>query len=382
MDTTHDIILVGGGLQSGLIAAACHELRPSASITIIERDEQLGGNHIWCFHESDLPAGAKTFVDPLVAVRWSRTSVHFPGFKRTLTGAYAAVTNHSLHQAVTSMLRRPGCSVELGVNATVVTAEHVQLDDGRRLTADCIIDARGARGPVAETGYQSFVGLEVELADNHDLDHPVLMDATVDQTNGFHFVYVLPLGPRRLLLEDTCFNEDAELDRPGRTAFLHQYAQAHDYTIESVVRTEEGVLPMPWGAAEGIPATAEPLPAGYRGGWFHPGTGYSIPVAARLAETIARHAHRTDRRLAIDKLASNVRAQSRYARFLNRLMFRWYPPHQRVNILRRFYGLPEPIIQRFYALTPTPLDKARILVGRPPAGLSWRHRRAQGRPSP
>ena len=38
---------------------------------------------------------------------------------------------------------------------------------------------------------------------------------------------------------------------------------------------------MPW-TGETAPCGPGVLEAGYRGGWFHPGTGYSLPVAARL----------------------------------------------------------------------------------------------------
>jgi lycopene beta-cyclase len=35
-------------------------------------------------------------------------------------------------------------------------------------------------------------------------------------------------------------------------------------------------------------------------------------------------------------------------------------------VLRRFYGLPEGIVRRFYAGRSTALDKVRLLAGKPP----------------
>ena len=52
------------------------------------------------------------------------------------------------------------------------------------------------------------------------------------------------------------------------------------------------------------------------------------------------------------------------------LAFQAVPPAARRNVLERFYQLPEPSIARFYALTTTAFDRARILCGRPPRGLS------------
>jgi lycopene beta-cyclase len=88
----------------------------------------------------------------------------------------------------------------------------------------------------------------------------------------------------------------------------------------------------------------------------------ALHVAARAPETVF------DEDFAVF-LREHSR-QQRYACLLNRLLFRAVPTEARRNVLERFYGLPEPSIARFYALATTPLDRARILCGRPPRGLS------------
>jgi lycopene beta-cyclase len=40
------------------------------------------------------------------------------------------------------------------------------------------------------------------------------------------------------------------------------------------------------------------------------------------------------------------------------------------RVFERFYRLPEDLIERFYALSLSLPDRARILVGRPPRGFS------------
>jgi lycopene beta-cyclase len=111
------------------------------------------------------------------------------------------------------------------------------------------------------------------------------------------------------------------------------------------------------------------LHGGYQGGWFHPTTGYSFPLAVRLAATIAS--------TPIDALGEQVSAlaareaqQQRYAALLNRMLFQGFAPEQRYHVLERFYRLPAATVRRFYALTLTAGDRARILCGRPPQGLS------------
>jgi lycopene beta-cyclase len=128
---------------------------------------------------------------------------------------------------------------------------------------------------------------------------------------------------------------------------------------------------MPFAAsAMPAPSLRSPLQAGYQGGFFHPGTGYSLPIALRLACLLARLG--PERALG-PELGSFVRAhqaQASFARQLNRLLFTGFAPDAMHNVFERFYGLPTALIGRFYALSLGPLDRARILVGRPPRGFS------------
>ncbi len=58
-----------------------------------------------------------------------------------------------------------------------------------------------------------------------------------------------------------------------------------------------------------------------------------------------------------------------FFRLLNRMLFRAARPDERYRVLERFYGLPEALIARFYAARLTPLDKLRLLSGKPPVPI-------------
>ena len=77
-------------------------------------------------------------------------------------------------------------------------------------------------------------------------------------------------------------------------------------------------------------------------------------------------------RTALASLSRTLTPQRRFGCLLNRLMFRAMPPADRWTALDRFYRLPEPIIARFYGSRTTAFDRLRLLLGRPPAGVSWR----------
>lgn len=369
----YDLLLVGGGLQNGLIALACLARDPALRIALVERSATIGGNHTWSIHPHDVPEEARSFVDPLVSHRWGGYDVCFPNFSRTLDAPYASISSPRFAAVVANALsERAGCRLLLGREARAVRADRVQLDGGESLHASLVIDARGPAAHAASSGsscgFQKFVGVEVELEAEHGLSRPILMDATVPQTDGFRFFYVLPFGPRRLLVEDTVFSRSPVLDVARTRASALAHAE-HFGRVRAVCREEIGVLPMPWASAP-PPAPASPLLAGYQGGWFHPATGYSLASAVRLACHVARNA--PDRVLGdeLAELQRQHRSQARYAQVLNRLLFHCFAPEQMRNVFERFYRLPEALIHRFYALTLTPLDRARILVGRPPRGLS------------
>ncbi|MEM6497693.1 MAG: lycopene cyclase family protein, partial [Pseudomonadota bacterium] len=58
-----------------------------------------------------------------------------------------------------------------------------------------------------------------------------------------------------------------------------------------------------------------------------------------------------------------------FFRLLNRFLFLAAQGSERRRIFERFYRLPRPLIERFYAANLTAADKARIVLGRPPVAL-------------
>jgi lycopene beta-cyclase len=263
----------------------------------------------------------------------------------------------------------------LGADIAEVTPATVRLADGRTLGAPLVIDARGPRrSPHLALAWQKFVGRLVRLTTPHGLARPIVMDATVPQIDGYRFLYVLPFGPDRLLIEDTRYADAPALDRAEIGRQIDAYAAANGWTVAEVEREEDGVLPIAlagdidayWAAATpGVPE------AGLRSALFHPTTGYSLPDAARLAEAIAAAPDLTSAAIrALTESVSRTAWRSRgYYRLLNRMMFRACAPELRYRVLQRFYRLGQPLVERFYAGDATLVDKVRILTGKPPVPI-------------
>ena len=370
-------IVLGGGLSGGLAALALANAGRGTGVVVVEAGDTLGGNHTWSCHETDLDEGARALVIPLIAHRWPCHIVRFPGRERRLDAGYVTVTSARFARLVRERLARAGATVLTGAHAVEIGARKVRLADGRTLAAGVVLDARGPEPAprVDRGGFQKFVGVEVALEDDGPWDAPVVMDANVEQVDGFRFVYVLPFSRRHVLVEDTVYSEHAELDADALERRAIAYAEQHGARVARVLRREVGVLPLP---AERPPAAGpprvgpRPLAIGYRGGFFHGVTGYSLPEAARVAQAIARSATPEETAAALDALVRERGRQRNLERLLSRLMFEAMPPSTRWTALERFYRLPTDTIARFYASRTTALDRARLLLGRPPAGLSWR----------
>ena len=368
-----DYVLVGGGLSSCLLALALFQRRPAARIALVERGARLGGNHLWCFHAGDVD-GASSFVSPLVTQRWPGYEVRFPRLRRTLLEPYAAVTSERLASVVErAFAARPASQLFLSQSALSVTATRVILASGQELHGDVVLESRGPGhfDTNAGAGYQKFVGLELELGRPSPLTLPLLMDALVPQRDGFRFMYALPLGGQRLLLEDTYFSDSPELQPALLEAEIMAYAARLGCEVTGVARRESGVLPLPTSLPTwSEPAPDAPLVAGYQGGWFNPVTGYSFPVALRLAQAIAASEPARVRQHVWPALVREQRSQFRFGVLLNRLLFSAFAPDQRSGAIERFYRLPAESVRRFYALRLTRTDRLRILCGRPPRGFS------------
>lgn len=363
-----DLILVGAGLANGLIAWRLKQRWPALDVLMIESGPAAGGNHTWSFHHDDLTAAQHAWLAPLVAHRWSGYDVHFPALNRHIDRACYSVTSARFADSLAQAL---GENLWLNAQADALTPRSVTLADGEVIHARAVIDGRGMPpDPHLRTGYQVFLGQQWQLRAPHGLSSPILMDATVAQTQGYRFVYTLPLTPDTLLIEDTRYADAPELSPSALRQAIGEYAAEKGWPLHHLQREESGCLPITlsgdiaafWHAAGGVPR------AGLRAGLFHPTTGYSLPQAVELADRIAASVPFDAARLLdlTHRMGVQRWREQRFFRLLNRMLFLAGRSEERWRVMQRFYALPEQTIARFYAGRLTWVDKARILTGKPP----------------
>ncbi|TIX49729.1 lycopene beta-cyclase CrtY [Alteraurantiacibacter aquimixticola] len=378
---TCDIAIIGGGLSGGLIALALARHRPELTLRLVEAGEALGGNHRWSWFSSDLSEDGKTLLSTVRTAHWGKGNrVAFPAYQRQLTASYNSMSSSNLSAALHREL--PEEAILLRRKASTVDAAGVTLEDGTRITARTVIDARGMAGSeYLHGGWQVFMGRHLRTAEPHGIEHPVIMDATVDQLapagdgGAYRFVYILPLGAHDLFVEDTYYADDPALDRSLLSGRIDQYCSRVGISGEPL-GFETGVLPVVTGGNFAAFQEEQRIPGvamvGARGGFVHPLTSYTLPFAVEIALAVAEDADLPGEQLSA-KLEARARAHWRrmgFYRKLGNMLFGAAEPSQRFRIFERFYRLPEGLIERFYAGRSTFADKARILIGKPPVPIS------------
>ena len=370
-----DLAIVGGGLAGGLIALAVRNAAPQLSLGLFEAGDTFGGNHRWSWFEGDLDERGTKLMHPFGKMQWAGgNEVRFPAFTRSLKSDYRSLDSRDFDATLRSEL--PQSAIGTGKTVDSIDGGGLTLSSGERVSSAMVIDCRDAVPSEHLTGgWQVFLGQNLRTARPHGIERPVIMDAAVEQPGAYRFVYLLPLGENEIFVEDTYYADSPLLDAPLLRQRIADYCRQQGWKAE-VLHEETGVLPVITGGDFSAYRASLDTPgvalAGARGGFVHPLTSYTLPIAVDNALAIA-DAARTDLSLLPKFVADRARAhwgRTSYYRLLGKMLFEAAKPAERYRVFERFYQLPEPLIERFYAARSTPLDKIRILTGKPPVPVS------------
>lgn len=365
------IVFVGGGLANGLAAWRLAQRQPHVAFVVLEAGPALGGRHTWSFHRSDI-SNHNHFerLRPLLSGHWPGYDVRFPGLARAFQDEYLSIRAAGFARYLEPFL---GDRLRLGCKVRGVFPERVVLDDGSTLRARLVVDGRGfASAPPGPCGWQKFLGLVLRTSRPHGIARPVLMDACVEQRDGFRFFYALPWSDTEILIEDTRYSDTPDVDEGESEREILLYAQRHGIPVASIRDREMGALPIPFHGYDDAYPDDGIVRSGVAAGLFHPTTGYSLAEAVAFAERLAAVASdppvTVARRL---RLAARERWRAgAFFRRLNNMLFLAAAPAERWRVLRQFYGRDAALIARFYGGRLRAFDRLRLLSGRPPVPIS------------
>lgn len=304
----YDLVILGAGCAGLALAARLARSDADLRVAVIDPRTEHADDRSWSFWNHDHHA-----LRGIVAHEWSGWT--YSGLDgRAATHRVPGVTYQYIRGvdfyrwALDAIATDPRITLHLGVGAHELAA--VTLDDGDdgvRVMTDAgpvlarrVVDTRPQR--TRALLYQCFSGVEVEhggsLTTDPDAvgsvsltaDSVGLMTRMRSGADGLGFLYLLPLGPTRALVEWTRFSpvplpldeiaaeRDAELGALGLGDAV-------------VVREEQGILPMGRVDAPSAPVPGVAL-AGNAGGALRDASGYAFlriqRWATRCAAALAR----------------------------------------------------------------------------------------------
>ena len=127
------------------------------------------------------------------------------------------------------------------------TQEGVEFIEQKSMTTTESSQTFDSRPPRASKNamLQHFLGQEVEVDKPvFDSSTAILMDFRVDQSEGMHFIYLLPYSPTQALVESTLFSTTV-LDREYYVNTINDYLADHyGASVQNIIHEEQGVIPM------------------------------------------------------------------------------------------------------------------------------------------
>ena len=179
----------------------------------------------------------------------------------------------------------------------------ISLDVPEPQANKIILDSRPPKAP-DDCLYQHFIGQHIIASDDiFDPETAILMDFRCDQSQGLHFIYLLPFSANEALVESTLFTphlcQDAFYISAIKT-YLQDHFQLSDYQI---TRTEKAAIPL----AEMKQTDPHHIAIGARSGALRPSSGYGFAFIQKQ----------------IQQLVASFRGQGR-----------WHakPPHRRIDL--------------------------------------------------
>ena len=341
------VIILGGGLWGGLLAFRLAETLPMVNFILYEKNSNLGGNQTWFFHENELDVKALSWIYPLIDKSWDGHRVHFPGDSRSLGGKYHSISSKKFHQVILSSLQSKNLKLNNEIPIELAVREGSFVIDTRNI---CLIK---------NVAYQKCVGIEVELEMEHGLEQPIMLDAMVNQEDGYHFLSYFPLSSRVLLVRDTRYSKDQNLNSSEIKSEMGKRLKAKGWTINKILREENKISPIPLST----PFIREEGRIVSLGGIFHDSTGHALPDAVKLIDLMVRSSFRFGE---LKTIVSNFRRKKEnqriFFRLWNRFVFESNDPHDSYKMFQKIYQLPDPVIQKFNCGELDLWDKSRIFI--------------------
>ena len=281
---SQSIVIIGGGLASLYLAFRLSN-QNQTKIQVIDSGEQRP-DHLWGFWDKGETYLRQTV--PYSLREYKSAQIKFcDSSQKICFGQYVyRVVSSSAYE---EFLR--GQALSNGVNiiedSVVCTSSAsgkflIECQKRGRLSADLLFDSRSQQTPDGAM-LQHFVGKKISF--DKEVFNPkvaTLMDFSVDQSEGLHFIYCLPFSPTEALLESTVFSTTllAESWYEGQIeSYIRDNLKLDKFQVNSI---EQGCIPLFNGAIH----DSNGIPIGLRAGARRASTGYAFSQIHRQIDEL------------------------------------------------------------------------------------------------
>ncbi len=335
-----DVLVVGGGPAGRALAAACG--RRGLGTVLVDRSPLATWRATYGAWTADLPADLPSSV---VAARATGRAIACSAWD--LDREYAVLDVPELRRHLDGELDRAGVDVRAGRVTGWAGAGEVALADGGRLRARMIVDAGGRRQPLGIPGpgrlaaEQTAFGVVVDEATAAPVVAPgtaLFMDWRADhgEVGPPTFLYAVPLGGGRVLLEETSLARRPGLPQPVLRRRLHARLAHHGVTVPGGAQVEHVRFPVdaPRHRTPGVVGFGAAAPL------VHPASGFSVATSLTLAPAVADALASGGLTAAQDVVwPAQARAVHRFRRIGLEALLRM-PPAEVPGFFEVFFALP------------------------------------------
>ena len=272
-----EIRVLGDGCAALSLAARAAEL-PEHRITLVRpHNAPPETDHIWGFWGGD----DMQVAGDIARASWTRWAIV------TAEGRVDLESQARPYRA----LQRSDWTRYCRQAATTAGVTVIEGDAPDSSSPAQLFDSRPPRVP-ENSMLQHFIGFEVRAAKPvFEPDTVILMDFRVDQSQGMHFIYLLPFSETEALVESTLFSPRT-LDETFYEDTIKGYLKQHlGLTAFEILRRERGVIPLAT-----LPPRDPNIPGlGGNGGAIRPSSGYAFIFIQKQISDAIETAHATGR---------------------------------------------------------------------------------------
>jgi len=320
-----DYLIIGGGCAGLSLAFNLLQRGSDKKILIIEPRQSYQRDKTWCFW-----ATYPHLFNDIVSHRWNQWQVKdntYSAIHKSTKYSYEHIRSNDFYNYCVEYIEKsPNAKLLLGITANHIV-EHKNYAEVETsvgvIKAQYVLDSRNLyydkSNLVRRHDYllQCFVGWHVHTEKPvFNIDTVTLMDFSVDQSAGIHFLYVLPFSPYEALIEPTFF-----LHHPNNFSLSYYHDLLKNYLLQtldcknySILHEEQGILPMLYDPKNNS-ATKHVFPIGARAGLLRPSTGYGFLGIQRFTDQLVNH-------LLKNEYPIQLKPYSMYSRWLDPVFLR------------------------------------------------------------